>query len=186
MAIVGMTLGVIAVVCAIIPLQITWFIAFACFAVGMPLSGVALYHMKKQGQRIGMPVTGMALNSVAVVIIIAIWAYMVSYYRDYNVIDTDAQSLYNAREVNPDRFDQGTQGDRVRITGRVVKVDDGKVTLGIDLSDRIHTYNTVGVDLQGFSKEEQASINKGQSIRAICEIWMFDSGTLIMKECRLD
>lgn len=76
MSIAGMILGIIAVLFAFI-LFIgavgSWdsfaafgtFISFPCIAVGLPLSCVGFYLNKKREQGIGIAVTGMTTNIVA-------------------------------------------------------------------------------------------------------------------------
>ena len=69
MGIAGMVLGIIAIVFVWIPL-IGPFIAIPCIAVGLPLSGVAIYQGKQRGTGIGMAVAGLVTCLVALVIII--------------------------------------------------------------------------------------------------------------------
>lgn len=69
MGITGMILGIIAIIFGIIPV-FGAFVAFPCIAVGLPLSGVGFYLNKKREQGIGMAVTGMVTNIVALIFVI--------------------------------------------------------------------------------------------------------------------
>ena len=97
-----------------------------------------------------------------------------------------AQELYDAREANATRFDDQYKGKTVRVSGQVVKIEGGDVTLGIDLGYGIDTYGFVGVQLRDLSKDDQISLDKGQQISAVCEVGNYIIGTMMMKKCKLD
>ena len=69
MAVASMVLGIIALIFGFIPV-LGAFIAFPCFAVGLPLGGVSFYQSKKAGAGLGMPIAGLATNAVALVIVV--------------------------------------------------------------------------------------------------------------------
>ena len=71
MAIAGMVLGIVGVIFAFIPV-VGAFISFPCIAVGLPLSIVGLVRNRKQEQRTGMAIAGIATNAVALVVVI-VW-----------------------------------------------------------------------------------------------------------------
>ena len=91
-----------------------------------------------------------------------------------------AQELYDAREANATRFDDQYKGKTVRVSGQVVKIEGGDVTLGIDLGYGIDTYGFVGVQLRDLSKDDQISLDKGQQISAVCEVGNYIIGTMMM------
>ena len=97
-----------------------------------------------------------------------------------------AQELYDAREANATRFDDQYKGKTVRVSGEVVEIEDGDVTLGIDRGYGIDTSGLSGVDLKDLSKEEQISLDKGQQISAVCEVGNYIILTMMMKKCKLD
>ena len=97
-----------------------------------------------------------------------------------------AQELYDAREANATRFDDQYKGKTVRVSGEVVQIEDGDVTLGIDRGYGIDTSGLSGVDLKDLSKEEQISLDKGEQISAVCEVGNYIIGTMMMKKCKLD
>ena len=71
MAIAGMILGIIAVIFGLMTiLIIPMFISIPCILVGLPLSAVAFNRAKREGDSIGIAVTGIALNSVAILIVV--------------------------------------------------------------------------------------------------------------------
>ena len=64
------------------------------------------------------------------------------------VLSISAQDLYDAREANATRYDAQYKGKRVRVSGQVVKIDGGDVTLGVDATGfGIDTMGLFGVDL---------------------------------------
>ena len=97
-----------------------------------------------------------------------------------------AQELYDAREANATRFDDQYKGKTVRVSGEVVQIEDGDVTLGIDRGYGIDTSGLSGVDLKDLSKEEQISLDKGEQISAVCEVGNYIILTMMMKKCKLD
>ena len=74
MNVAGMTLGIIAMVFALIPV-FGAFIAIPCIFVGLPLSLVSFFKKKRVGEGIGMALAGMATNVIALVMVIA-WAIL--------------------------------------------------------------------------------------------------------------
>ena len=76
MAIAGMVLGIVALVFGFIPL-LGAFIAVPCIAVGLPLSGVSFYQAKKNNTSLGFPITGLATNIVAFVVVI-LWILLLA------------------------------------------------------------------------------------------------------------
>ena len=76
MAVAGMVLGIIALIFGFIPV-FGAFIAFPCFAVGLPLSGVSFYQKKKAGEGLGMAIAGLATNIVALLIVI-LWTVIIA------------------------------------------------------------------------------------------------------------
>ena len=97
-----------------------------------------------------------------------------------------AQELYDAREANATRFDDQYKGKTVRVSGEVVQIEDGDVTLGIDRGYGIDTSGLSGVDLKDLSKEEQISLDKGEQISAVCEVGNYIILTMMMKKCKLE
>ena len=71
MGIAGMVLGTVAVVFAFIPV-FGAFIALPCIAVGLPLSAIAFFRNRRQGQGVGMAIAGMATN-IAAIVIAVVW-----------------------------------------------------------------------------------------------------------------
>ena len=71
MGIAGMVLGIVAVVFGFIPV-VGAFIAFPCIAVGLPLAIIGFVRNRKAGQGTGMAISGIATNTVALVIVI-VW-----------------------------------------------------------------------------------------------------------------
>ena len=74
MNVAGMTLGIIAIVFAFIPI-LGAFIAIPCIFVGLPLSSASFVKKKRVGEGIGMALAGMATNVIALVMVIA-WAIL--------------------------------------------------------------------------------------------------------------
>ena len=86
MGIAGMILGILGIIWALIPLAtfipglddltagviiaFGLFLAFLCIAVGLPLSGVALYQTRKNQSDVGMSVAGVATNAFTLILII--------------------------------------------------------------------------------------------------------------------
>lgn len=95
-----------------------------------------------------------------------------------------AQTLYDAREQNATRFDDRYKGKRIRIRGRVVRIDNGRVTLGVDATGfGIDDSGLFGVDLNGLPRDVQIRLNRGQQFTAVCEVGNFIIGTIMMEDC---
>lgn len=95
-----------------------------------------------------------------------------------------AQALYDAREENATRFDDRYLGKRIRIRGQVVKIDNDRVTLGVDATGfGIDDSGLFGVDLNGLPRDVQAGLNRGQRFTAVCEVGNFIIGTIMMEDC---
>ena len=98
-----------------------------------------------------------------------------------------AQELYDEREANATRYDAQYLGKTVRVTGQVVKIDDGDVTLGIDTTGfGIDESGLFGVDLGDLSQEEQISLNKGDQVSAVCKVGDYFFGSINMEDCALE
>ena len=74
MNVAGMTLGIIAIVFAFIPI-IGAFIAIPCIFMGLSLSSVSFVKKKRVGEGIGIALAGMATNVIALFMLIA-WAIL--------------------------------------------------------------------------------------------------------------
>ena len=95
-----------------------------------------------------------------------------------------AQALYDAREENATRFDDRYKGKRVRVRGQIVKIDDGRVTLGVDATGfGIDEMGLFGVDLNDLPREVQVDVNKGQQFTAVCKVGNYTIGTIHMEDC---
>ena len=98
-----------------------------------------------------------------------------------------AQELYDEREVNATRYDAQYLGKTVRVTGQVVKIDGGDVTLGVDATGfGIDETGLFGVDLGDLSQEEQISLDKGDQVSAVCKVGDYIIGTINMEDCALE
>ena len=75
MAIAGMILGIIAVIFGLMTLLIIpMIISIPCILVGLPLSAVAFGRAKREGESIGIAVTGIVLNTVAILLVVVFFA----------------------------------------------------------------------------------------------------------------
>ena len=108
-----------------------------------------------------------------------------SYSRIRDRVETlTSQSLYDAREQNATRFDDRYKGKRIRIRGQVVRIDNGRVTLGVDSTGfGIDNSGLSGVDLNGLPRDVQIRLNRGQQFTAVCEVGNFIIGTIMMEDC---
>lgn len=108
-----------------------------------------------------------------------------SYSRVRERVETlTAQSLYDAREANATRFDDRYKGKRIRVRGQVVKIDNGRVTLGVDVTGYgIDDSGIFGVDLNNLPRDVQIRLNRGQQFTAVCEVGNFIIGTIMMEDC---
>ena len=95
-----------------------------------------------------------------------------------------AQALYDARDENATRFDDQYKGKRVRVRGQVVKIDGGRVTLGVDATGfGIDEMGLFGLDLNDLPRDVQVSLNRGQQFTAVCKVGNFVIGTMQMDDC---
>ena len=97
-----------------------------------------------------------------------------------------AQELYDAREANATRFDDQYKGKTVRVSGQVVTVEDGDVTLGIDLATA-----STHMALSACTSMTSRRKNRSPSIRAnryppSAKLGNYIIGTMMMKKCKLD
>lgn len=65
MGYVGIALGIIAAIAVGIPVGIGGVVASFCIAVGLPLSGVALYRKARSGEGKKTAIAGLATNEIA-------------------------------------------------------------------------------------------------------------------------
>ena len=74
MAHISLTLGIITLITLIVSMVpiVGLILSLPCLAVGLSLSGVALYRSKKRGEGIGMSVAGIAMNIGAAVVFLAL------------------------------------------------------------------------------------------------------------------
>ena len=98
-----------------------------------------------------------------------------------------AQMLWDEREANATRFDDQRKGAVVRVQGRIVKIDNNQVSLGIDPTGMglgIDEWGLSSVVLKGLSREQQASLDKGMTMTATCKVGDFILGSMMMEDCR--
>ena len=84
--------------------------------------------------------------------------------------------LQSEREANATRFDATYKDKWVVISGRVDRIDNGKVYLVGDgfLSDAV---------LEGLSVEEQVPLDAGQTVTYTCKVGNYILGSIILKDC---
>lgn len=98
-----------------------------------------------------------------------------------------AQKLYDEREANATRYDATYKGKTVHVSGQVVKIDGGDVTLGVDATGfGIDTAGFFEVALRDLSQEEQIRLNKGDNVSAVCKVGDYIIGTIMLHDCKLD
>ena len=94
--------------------------------------------------------------------------------------------LYDEREANATRYDVTYKGKMVSVSGEVVKIDDGDVTLGVDTTGfGIDRMGLVGVDLTDLTTEEQITLNKGDMVSAVCKVGDFIITKIRLRDCTL-
>ena len=99
-----------------------------------------------------------------------------------------AQELYDEREANATRYDANFKGKLIRVSGQVVVIDGGDVTLGVDpgFGLGLDTTGLSGVDLTGLTQQEQISLDKGDQVSAMCKVGDYILGSIRLRDCKLD
>lgn len=93
------------------------------------------------------------------------------------VANVTAVQLLSEREANATRYDATYKGKWVAITGRVDRIDDGKVYL--EGNDFISS-----VALEDLSEGEQIALDVGQSVTYTCRVGDYILGTIFARSCR--
>ena len=88
-----------------------------------------------------------------------------------------AHELYREREENATRFDLNYKGRVVQVEGIVFKIDDGALHLVVS------RFEIGSVSLLGVPVHDQAAINRGDTVRATCEVGDYVFGTMYMDNC---
>ena len=96
-----------------------------------------------------------------------------------------AQQLYDEREANATRYDATYKGKTVQVSGVVVAIDGGSVSLGIDTGFGIDTMGLTSVKLDDLPDTAQASLDKGDEVAAVCRVGEYIIGSIFMEDCEL-
>jgi outer membrane biosynthesis protein TonB len=106
MGIASMVIGIVAVIIGFIPFCGAWAIIPACAGLGLGIADVIVKSKRKQSK--GMAITGLILNPIAMIIIIAWWMSIA--YATSQAVDTmgadfqqQMQQLQNLQNLQPNQ-----------------------------------------------------------------------------------